>query len=285
MLESGGEWRAAHRADSRESMNNDALRVTFLGTGTSVGIPVLTCSCHVCTSGDPRNQRLRASLLVEWPCGDAPDGIFRMLVDTSTDLRQQALRAAIPRIDAVVFTHAHADHVLGLDELRMYNFVHRQAIPLYGDAASLAAIRRMFAYAFEEGAVAVPRLTVHELGDEVMLGGRRLEAIAVRHGAGASLALRVGRFAYVTDCNGIPEAAADRLRDLEVLVIDALRRKPHRSHFSLEEALAQIRRLAPRRALLTHLSHEFDHAALQAELPDHVGVAHDGLQLDLGGGS
>lgn len=260
-------------------MSCDGLRVTFLGTGTSVGIPVLTCDCHVCTSSDPRNQRLRASLLLEWPCDLAPDGVFRILVDTSTDLRQQALRAGIRRIDAVVFTHAHADHVLGLDELRMYNFVHGTSIPLYGDAATLAAIRRMFAYAFEDGAIAVPRLSLHELGSAIQLGGRELQVIPVQHGPGTSLAFRVGGFAYVTDCNGIPATAATRLQGLDTLVIDSLRRRPHRSHFSLQQALQEIARLAPRRALLTHLSHDFEHEALQQELPAGIGIAHDGLQL------
>lgn len=273
--------RNASDPDSLVHMSSDGLRVTFLGTGTSVGIPVLTCDCHVCTSEDPRNRRLRASLLLEWPSDEGAEGTYRVLVDTSTDLRQQALRASIRRIDAVVFTHGHADHVLGLDELRMYNFVHRSAIPLYGDAATLAAVRRMFAYAFEEGAVAVPRLITHEMGAEVLLGGRRIQAIAVQHGAGVTQALRVGDFAYITDCNGISEDAASRLQGLDVLVIDALRRKPHRSHFSLSEALEQVARLAPRRAFLTHLSHEFEHGALLEELPAGVEAAYDGLVLEL----
>lgn len=257
------------------------LRATFLGTGTSVGIPVVTCDCAVCASEDPRNRRLRASLLLEWPAEDAPDGTARLLVDTATDLRQQALRAGIDRIDGVLYTHAHADHVLGLDELRIYNFVHRRPIPLFGTEETLEAIQRMFAYAFDPTGVGVPRLKPRVVGSRAEILGMIVELPRVRHGEGEVLAVRIGGFAYVTDCSGIPDPAAERLRDLDLLVIDALRRKPHRSHFSLDQALAEIERLAPRRALLTHLSHEFDHAALEEELPDGVAVAHDGQQLEV----
>ncbi len=257
------------------------LRITFLGTGTSVGIPVITCRCAVCTSADPRNRRLRAGLLLEWPA-ETSDGWAHVLVDTTTDLRQQALRAGIERVDAVLYTHAHADHVLGLDELRIYNFVHRTSIPLYGDPETLDCIRKMFAYAFDPDAVAVPRLRLCPVTEpEVELLGRRVQALPVMHGPGRTLALRLGGFAYCTDCNGIPEETAERLEGLQLLVIDALRRKPHRSHFSVEQALGQIERLRPRRALLTHLSHELDHAELERELPDGVGVAYDGMVIEL----
>lgn len=261
------------------SRNQPILRATFLGTGTSVGIPVITCSCVVCRSADARNQRLRASLLLEWPA-PTDDGWARVLVDTSTDLRQQALRAGISRIDGVIYTHAHADHVLGLDELRIYNFVHRRPIPLYGNEVTLESIRQMFGYAFEPG-VGVPRLEPRVVGEEATILGVRVAFPRVRHGEMDVLAVRIGGFGYVTDCNGIPEQAAARLADLDVLVIDALRRDSHRTHFSLDEALREIERLAPRRAYLTHLSHVFDHAALEAELPDGVAVAHDGMSLDL----
>lgn len=273
-------------------MSSDArLRVTFLGTGTSMGIPVVTCRCEVCTSEDPRNRRLRAGLLLEWDvpadaCGSPPsppDGTARVLVDTSTDLRQQCLRAAIERVDGVLYTHAHADHVLGLDELRIFNFVHRRDIPIWGDEPTLAGLRRMFAYAFEPGARGVPRLDPRPLADEIELFGRRVAAVPVEHGESTVQALRLDGFAYVTDCSGIPAAAAERLADADVLVIDALRREPHPSHFTLEEALREIERLQPRQAYLTHLSHVFDHAQLQQELPEGVDVAHDGLVLPLPG--
>ena len=257
----------------------DGLRVTFLGTGTSSGIPVIACSCGVCSSADARNHRLRASLLLEWVC---PDGnVVKVLIDTTTDLRQQALRAGIDRVDAVLYTHAHADHVLGLDELRIFNFVYGRPIPLYGDRQTLAALQEMFQYAFDPDAVAVPRLMPIEIGDCFDLFGITVEAIVLPHGAGCVRAFRIGDFAYATDCNEIPAAAAARLRGLDVLVIDALRRKPHRSHFTVEQALGEVERLQPRQAFLTHLSHDLEHTAIQGMLPDRVDIAYDELTIEV----
>ena len=249
------------------------MRVTFLGTGTSVGVPVITCDCAVCRSPDPRNNRLRAGLLLEW------DGVC-VLVDTTTDLRQQALRVELDRVDAVLYTHHHADHVLGLDELRIYNFVHKTTIPLYGLQETMDAIRSTFGYAFDPRARGVPRLELLPVTDPFELHGVTVTPVPVEHHHMTVLAYRVGGFAYVTDCSGIPESSADLLGGLDVLVIDALRRRPHPAHFTLEQALAEIDRLAPRTAYLTHLSHEFDHAALQDELPEGVHVAYDGLVLE-----
>lgn len=291
------------------SDDGGGLRVTFLGTGTSVGIPVPTCTCSVCRSDDPRNRRLRASLLLEWPrtphpvrpaaveggggggSGRAGDGgdeasaeaAARVLVDTATDLRQQALRVGLPRVDAVLYTHHHADHILGLDELRIYNFIHDMAIPLYGSPVTLEAIGRTFRYAFEPGAGGVPRLTLNPVEGPFELLGRRVVPVPVKHAGMTVYAYRVGGFAYVTDCSSIPHESADLLRGLQVLVIDALRRKPHPAHFNLEGALQEIDRLAPRIAYLTHLGHDFDHAGLAAGLPEHVRVAHDNLVLEVEG--
>jgi len=255
------------------------MRVTFLGTGTSVGVPVITCGCDVCTSDDPRNNRLRAGLLLEWDDDGEP---VYVLVDTTTDLRQQALRAGLGRVDAVLYTHHHADHVLGLDELRIFNFVHRMPIPLYGRRETLDAITRTFAYAFDRKARGgVPRLELHPVEEPFDLLGVRVIPVPVDHGRLTISAYRVGDFAYITDCSGIPTAAVAALAGVDVLVIDALRRQPHPAHFTLEEALAQIARIGPKTAYLTHLSHEFDHAALEEELPDGVLVAYDGLILQV----
>ena len=279
-------------------MTGSSLKVTFLGTGTSVGVPVLTCDCDVCSSKDPRNDRLRASLLLEWHPGEraAPNGddgrddqgdpgpaadSVKVLIDTSTDLRQQALRLGLERVDAVLYTHQHADHLLGLDELRIYNFVHRRVIPLYGNAVTMEAIQRMFAYAFEPDARGVPRLSLNSIDGPFELLGRVIVPVPVRHAKLSIFAYRIGDFAYATDCSEIPDASAEQLQDLDVLVVDALRRQPHPAHFTLDQALAQIDRLQPRRALLTHLSHEFDHGSLEAELPEGVGIAYDGMVLEM----
>ncbi len=257
---------------------SDTLRVTFLGTGTSVGIPVITCQCDVCTSDDPRNRRLRASILLEW---EGPDGPARVLVDTATDFRQQALRSGIDRVDTVLYTHGHADHILGLDELRIFNFVYRKPIPLYGDEVTLDTLRRVFSYAFDPAAVGVPQLELEPIAPQTELFGVRIEAIPLGHGRGAVQAYRIGNFAYATDCNHISNEAAARLQGLDVLVLDSLRRRPHRSHFGLEQALAEVERLRPTKTYLTHLSHDLEHAALEEELPANVRLAFDEMVIEL----
>jgi phosphoribosyl 1,2-cyclic phosphate phosphodiesterase len=254
------------------------MRVTFLGTGTSVGVPAITCRCAICTSEDPRNNRLRASLLLEW--SDGPDPV-RVLVDTTTDLRQQALRAEIPGVDGVLYTHHHADHVLGLDELRIFYFVHGVPVALYGRQETLDAVQSMFAYAFKEGAAGTPKLELHTRESIFELRGVKIEPIPVQHHRLTISAYRIGDFAYVTDCNGISESSAQRLAGVKTLVLPALRRSEHPAHFTLEQALQQAARIGAARTYLTHLSHEFDHDSLQAELPDGVFVAHDGLVLDV----
>jgi len=276
-------------------MTGSSLKVTFLGTGTSVGVPVLTCDCPVCTSEDPRNKRLRAGLLLEWDVerdgelsnsekGQGAAGRrVKVLVDTSTDFRQQALCAGLERVDAVLYTHSHADHIFGLDDVRLYNYRQRAAIPLYGNSDTMAAIQHTFKYAFVPGAKGVPRLSLHCVSEPFELFGRTITPISVWHDSMRIHAYRIGSFAYLTDCSEIPPEAAEQLEGLEVLAIDSLRRQPHPSHFTLEQALEQIDRLQPERALLTHLSHDFDHASLEAELSDRVGVAYDGLVIEVGG--
>lgn len=254
------------------------MRVTFLGTGTSVGVPVITCKCDVCVSTDPRNNRLRAGLLLEWQEG-ADD--VRVLIDTTTDFRQQALRIGLDRVDAVIYTHHHVDHILGLDELRIYNFVHKIRIPLYGAAETMEAIRHTFSYAFDGQAVGVPRLELHTTDGPFDLRGVRIMPVPVEHHHLTISAYRIGDFAYVTDCSGISDESAELLRGVGVLVIDALRHAPHPAHFTLEQALHEIERIGARRAYLTHLSHEFDHGTLESDLPEGVLVAYDGLVLDV----
>ncbi len=256
-----------------------SLRVTLLGTGTSTGVPRIACDCPVCTSSDPRNRRLRAGVRLEL---DPPGGPV-VLVDTSPDLRQQALEHDIRRVDGVLFTHAHADHIYGLDDLRIYNYLQRAEIPLYGSAATLEVLRRYFAYAFEPGAEGggKPRLRLVPVAGPFDLFGRRVEPVAVEHGSMEVFGYRLGDFALVTDVHRIPAGGRDRLRGLDVLVLGALRHRPHPTHLSVAEAVALAAELGARRTLLTHLSHEVDAALPPGALPDGVELAHDGLVLEI----
>lgn len=255
-----------------------AARVTFLGTGTSHGVPMIGCECDVCRSPDPRDKRLRPSIVV-----DVPDRV-RILVDTTPDLRQQALTHGIGRVDAILFTHSHADHVLGLDEVRRFNAVRGGAIPCYADGATWDNIRRTFHYIFD-GAPrlggGVPSIDAHEMTGPVTLGGVRVVPVPLWHGSMPILGFRFGGFAYLTDCNRIADDSWPLIAGVDTLVIDALRDRPHSTHFSVGEALAVIERLGPRRAYLTHMAHDLGHAATCARLPAGVELAYDGLVLDV----
>ncbi len=254
------------------------MQITFLGTGPSFGVPVVTCDCHVCASPDKRNRRLRAGLLLNWTNLEGEES--RILVDTTTDLRQQALRVCLDRVDGVLYTHHHADHVLGLDELRIFGFVHGTSIPLYGRPDTMDAIRHTFEYAFDNNAHGVPRIDLNTIDGPFNLRGVHVVPIPVLHDRITISAYRIGNFAYVTDCSAIPEASAEMLHGVDILVIGALKRNTHPKHFSLDEALFEIERLKAGSAYLTHLSHEFEHEELEKELPENVHVAYDGLVLE-----
>ncbi len=253
------------------------MKLVFLGTGTSTGVPTLCCDCQVCRSGDPKNKRLRASVLIQ------NDG-FHLLIDTSTDLRQQCLVNEIGKIDAVLYTHHHADHVHGIDELRSFNFFNKTTIPCYGREFTLAKIKENFGYIFNgvrpEGG-GVPQLVLQETeGQSFALGGLNITPLDIQHGSLIINGYRIGSAAYITDCNGIPADTRERLRDLDLLVLNALGFKPHPTHFCLEEALEVIEEIKPRRALLTHINHQFDHETVSRQLPDNVSLAYDGLIVE-----
>jgi phosphoribosyl 1,2-cyclic phosphate phosphodiesterase len=252
------------------------VRVTFLGTGTSTGVPVPTCRCHVCGSGDPRDKRLRPSVLLEW------DGAS-VLVDTATDFRLQALRYGIERVDAVLYTHSHADHILGLDDLRLYNWRQRGPVPVFGDADTLKALSRTFWYVFEAGPSEStrPEIVPRRVTTAFRLLEREVVPVPLMHGRLPILGYRVGRFAYLTDVSEIPETSYALLGDLDVLVLNALRERPHPTHLSFEGARACADRIGARRTFLTHVSHEVHHATAAAHLPQGVGLAYDGMRVEI----
>ncbi len=253
------------------------LELTFLGTGTSNGIPVIGCGCEVCTSLDPHDRRSRTSAFVR-------DGEHVILLDTATELRSQALATGLDRVDAVLMTHAHADHTGGFDDLRRFNELAGRHLPVYADPATAAVLRERFAYCFVDTFSfygGKPDLLLHEVDGPFELFGREVVPVSIFHGRLPILGYRIGGLAYVTDAKTIPAASLDLLRGLDVLVLNALRLSPHPTHLSLPEAVAVIEEVRPRRAYLTHLSHELGHAAASAVLPAGVEVARDGLTIQV----
>ncbi len=250
------------------------MDVTFLGTGTSTGVPAIGCSCETCLSTDPRDNRLRVSLLIEHQ-------ERKIVIDTSTDFRQQALRVGLKSLDAVLITHCHADHVFGLDDIRPFN--HAQGpIPFFANEIAWAGLRRVFSYAFpREPRPGIPLIVPHTIGGPFSLFGLEITPIEVLHGKLTVLGFRFGNLAYVTDCNIIPELALAQLQGLEVLILDCLRYEPHPTHLHLEETLRYIALLKPQRALLTHISHKMHHARTSAQLPPGVELAYDGLRVTI----
>lgn len=251
------------------------VELTFLGTGTSQGVPVIGCNCAVCTSTDPRDNRTRSSVLVR-------TGGAHLLIDGGPDMRQQLLREKVRHLDAVLLTHEHMDHIAGLDDLRAFTFAQDppRAVPIHGDARTLEAVRHMYHYAFSGSAYpGMPQYDLHLVGDTpFQVAGVRVRPVRVMHMKLPVLAFRIGDLAYITDAKTISAGERDKLRDCDVLVLNALRKEPHISHLNLEEALALVEDLKPRRAFLTHISHYMGkHADLS--LPPHVHLAYDGLHV------
>ncbi len=252
------------------------MKLTFLGTGTSSGVPTLACYCKVCTSADPRDSRTRPSLLIE------NDGLA-VVIDTTPDFRAQALREGLERLDAVLFTHAHADHILGLDDVRVYYFRQQRPIPIYADARCMASIQQTFKYIFDGdypyGGVA--KLDPHLIEGLFEVGGLKILPVPLLHGNLPILGFRIGRAAYLTDVSEIPDSSFPLLEDLEVLILDTLRHQPHPTHLTVQQSLALVERLKPRRGFFTHIAHDLGHAETNALLPPHVRLAYDGLKLTL----
>ena len=251
------------------------LKVTFLGTGTSQGVPVLACKCAICTSKDTRDTRKRTSILVETEK-------TRIVIDTGPDFRQHCLREKLNRLDAVLFTHEHKDHIAGLDEVRAFNFINKMVMPVYATAQVYKALQREFAYIFsDEKYPGIPQIKVMEFAnDHFPIGDMEIIPINVKHYRMDVKAFRINNFAYVTDANLIDDNERKKLQNLDVLVLNALRREPHISHFTFEEAIQVVKELAPKKAYFTHISHQLGlHELVNKELPENIELAFDGLQL------
>lgn len=256
------------------------MKCVFLGTGTSVGVPVIGCDCRVCRSTDPRNKRRRSSVYV------VAAGVH-VVIDTSLDFREQALTYRVPRVDAVLVTHSHADHIFGLDDIRRYNTLQGVVIPVYASAATVADLKRIFTYVNTdqpEPGVFRPRLNFVEVGAAFELGGVRIEPLPVLHGRTETFGFRMdaeGRsLGYVPDCKRMPDSTVDRFRGVDVMILDGLRHRPHPTHHTLEEAVALLQRIGARHSYLTHLCHDVDHEDAQAGLPAGMFVACDGMVLE-----
>jgi phosphoribosyl 1,2-cyclic phosphate phosphodiesterase len=254
----------------------EALTITVLGSGTSHGVPMIACDCTVCTSADPRDRRMRPSVLIQY---DATS----LLIDTSPELRLQCLASNVRRVDAVLYTHHHIDHLAGLDDLRRFNWLQEAVIPCYGQPATLDRLRTMFAYVFEdepEYPSAKPRLELREINGPLTLCGRTITPIPLLHGKLPVLGFRVGDFAYCTDVSEIPAESWPLLSGLDILILDALRKRPHPTHFNLEQAVDHARRIGARQTYFTHIAHELPHEATNRELPKGMALSHDGLVIE-----
>jgi phosphoribosyl 1,2-cyclic phosphate phosphodiesterase len=252
----------------------------LLGTGTSVGVPSIGCGCDVCQSTDPHNKRTRCSVVLGLPEGN-------LLIDTPPDLRQQLLREGVGIVHAVAFTHEHADHIFGLDDLRLFQFYLNAPLPLYCEDSVERRLRHSFDYAFvtrEQTHVgAIPQLNFERIStDPFTVLGARIQPIRLKHGPRFEvLGFRIGNVAYCTDTNHIPDESLAKLEGLDTLILDALRRRPHVTHFSLDEAIAVAHKLKPKRVLFTHISHELDHATTNDSLPANMQLAYDGQRIPL----
>ncbi len=253
------------------------MKITFLGTGTSTGVPTVGCNCRVCRSENPKDKRLRQSILIE------ANGKY-ILVDTTPDMRLQLLREPIPRLDCILMTHSHADHMMGLDDVRPFNFRQREPIPVYASRFTAKALRRAFSYIWDDSTQiggGKPQLDLREIAGPFEFAGVEIVPIPLKHGDWTILGFRIGPFAYLTDTNGVPDESKKLLRGLDTLALDGLRDAPeHPTHFTIGEAVAEARTIAARKTWLIHMSHDVEHEEVDAALPDGFSLAYDELVLD-----
>lgn len=253
------------------------MEFTFLGTGTSQGVPIIACQCEVCRSLNPKDKRLRTAGMIR-------SASTTVVIDTGPDFRQQMLREEVKQLDAVVFTHQHKDHVAGLDDVRAFNYLQQRDMPIYANEGTIDRLKMEFSYAFGENQYpGVPKLLIEEIDEAPFtVGDIDLQPIPVWHKDMKVLGFRIGTFAYITDANQIPDSSLELLEGVETLVLNALRRRPHYSHFTLAEAIGMATRIGPKQAYFTHISHLLgSHDEVMAELPDGIALAYDGLKIPI----
>ncbi len=257
------------------------MKLQILGCGTSTGVPLPGCKCKVCLSTDSKNKRTRTAAIIKHESG------YNVLIDAGPDLRMQALSWNVDNVNAVLFTHAHADHIFGIDDLRSFNFVQREAIPCFGNAETLAHLRKVFAYVFEPdpdypGGV-LPQLSLQEIfsGQALELSGIQILPFNLDHVSTTVLGFRVGDVAYATDCKSIPEDSLASLAGVRFLVLSGLRYKKHNTHLTIDEAIEYASKIGAEKTFLTHMSHDVDYQEVSAKLPKHVALAYDGLELEI----
>lgn len=252
------------------------MKIKILGCATSTGVPIVGCNCYVCTSKDPKNKRTRSSAYIE--VDDT-----NILIDSSTDLRMQALANGVTRINAVLYTHSHADHTHGIDDLRTFNFINNMSISCFANSMTADNIRSNFKYIFKNLPVfgGKPRLELNVVENRFEFNGVEIEPIEIEHATWNILGYRIGNFAYLTDCSRVPEHSIEKLRGLDLLVLSALRYRPHRAHFTVDQAVEQIEAISPRHAVLTHMGHELEYNELKMYLPDHIEPCYDGMEFKL----
>lgn len=252
------------------------MKVIVLGCATSTGVPIIGCPCTVCTSTNPKNKRTRCSLFIEYRGKN-------ILIDSSTDLRFQALRHNITRLDAVLYTHSHADHTHGIDELRTFNFMNDMVIPCYGNEFTINNLKKNFAYIFDGvySAGGKPKLELNVVENEFSFDGISVIPVEIEHHKWMILGYRIGNVAYLTDCSGIPEESMEKLKDLDLLIISALRYREHPAHFNIEQAISITQKIDPKLAVFTHMGHEVEYDTLLSELPDNIVPAYDGMEVEI----
>lgn len=253
------------------------MKVTFLGTGTSQGVPLIGCTCKVCTSSDKKDNRLRSSVMIE-------DKNTNIVIDTGPDFRQQMLREKVKKLDAVVFTHEHKDHIAGLDEVRAFNFINGIVMPVYATERVQEALKQSFSYIFENlDYPGIPKIKLHTINDTAFaVGDMQIQPINVLHYKLPVKAFRVGNFSYITDANFISPEEKQKIKGSEVVVINALRRNEHISHFTFDEAIDLANELKAKKTYFTHISHQLGlHSEVSLELPDHIELGYDGLQIEV----